>query len=133
MKTRERKFRCFYGGKMYGNQEALRIMYNIACGRNWTPAAVVMQSSELQDKNKVDIYEEDIVRVEVGNKYMLFSVHFGDTFKQMVEGGYYGWYMRLVGGNYSARIGECCQLNSSCDMGEVIGNTFEHPHLIEQK
>ena len=77
----------------------------------------LMQYTGLKDKNRVEIYEGDILSHHLqGNRF----VEYGSPFKD------YGGYM-LVSKN-----GMRGTLNNSDKLYEVIGNIYENPELLEK-
>jgi uncharacterized phage protein (TIGR01671 family) len=80
---------------------------------------VVMQFTGLTDKNGKEIYEGDIVKAESGWVKLGEIKYYKDGFDIVAldDPDYNGVSLRSVGQNFI----------------EVIGNIFEHPHLLEKK
>ena len=84
-----------------------------------------LQYTGLKDKNGVEIYEGDIVKTTTG-KYRVIKWIAEDT----------RWACcNLDCSNYYNALGTYCydEKNLICDELEVIGNIYEHPHLLECK
>lgn len=87
-----------------------------------------MQFTGLKDKNNKDIYEGDILNCheydssDCGHRIV-------QTFKNAVVGLAHGNYYYFPKGNMM----QPHQLLMYAYQPEVIGNIYEHPHLIEKK
>ncbi len=78
----------------------------------------IMQYTGLKDKNGKEIYEGDVIE----GSELKGSIEFGE-FDGMI-----GWFVRLtVGIDYP--IGSCVNIGENINI-EVVGNIYEHPHLI---
>lgn len=76
----------------------------------------------LKDKNGVEIYENDIIGVELGDQYYFAIVK---------RGGWY-WYGDMVFANDIIDfddIGDENDMSADCD---VLGNIFQNPKLLEE-
>lgn len=89
----------------------------------------VMQYTELEDKNKIDIYEQDILKVELP-----LGGFWGNTKKEKIGivryEKEYGAY--IVQWEYSKHQHH---ENLTCDIAftsEVLGNVYENPELLEK-
>jgi len=83
----------------------------------------VMQSTGLKDKNGVDIYEGDVIKLQAtkGLSVLICPVEWDDDgaeFDMKHPKGYHGHY----GLNW--------KIIDTCDVFQVIGNIHEHPHLL---
>ena len=77
----------------------------------------LMQSTELKDKNGVDVYQGDIIRCTSGCLHeVIWLEEYGGTF----IGGMPAWYLSGLRNGYSWTGRE-----------EVIGNIYENPELLE--
>lgn len=92
---------------------------------NWKDRYEVMQYTGLKDKNGVEIYEKYICRYSYINSF----TNEEKTYIWVVEhdNGMY-WLRHINGlkkfdGTLFIKHGKC----------EVIGNIYEHPHLLEDK
>ena len=107
------------GMEEFNGVNNLKRPYKIATSYNKRNKAVLMQYTGLKDKNGVEIYEGDIIKVAFLEKSKLF----GET-----------WVGKVFYNAGSFDIdGEWCQalnLLGDCYI-EVIGNIYEHSHLVE--
>lgn len=83
----------------------------------------VMQFTGLHDKNGVEIYEGDILYVEQTNVIDPYVPH-----KKNVSVRYKELDTAFV---YDDEVGMAIGLYTAQEEIEVIGNKFEHPHLLE--
>ena len=74
----------------------------------------LMQSTGLKDKNGVEIYDKDIVRDSYGDILLIEWLDDGFVLTDFFSGGY-----------------DHCNIDDS-ELYEVIGNKYEHPHLLEE-
>ena len=72
------------------------------------------QSTGLKDKNGVEIYDKDIVRDSYGDILLIEWLDDGFVLTDFFSGGY-----------------DHCNIDDS-ELYEVIGNKYEHPHLLEE-
>ena len=85
----------------------------------------VAQHTGLKDKNGVDIFEGDIVKITT-EKYRVVKWITEDT----------RWACCNIDcSNHYNTLGTYCydEKNLVCNELEVIGNIYEHPHLLESK
>ena len=74
----------------------------------------LMQSTGLKNKNGVEIYDKDIVRDSYGDILLIEWLDDGFVLTDFFSGGY-----------------DHCNIDDS-ELYEVIGNKYEHPHLLEE-
>ncbi|MDW3787324.1 YopX family protein [Staphylococcus saprophyticus] len=74
----------------------------------------LMQSTGLKDKHGVEIYDKDIVRDSYGDILLIEWLDDGFVLTDFFSGGY-----------------DHCNIDDS-ELYEVIGNKYEHPHLLEE-
>ena len=72
------------------------------------------QSTGLKDKNGVEICDKDIVRDSYGDILLIEWLDDGFVLTDFFSGGY-----------------DHCNIDDS-ELYEVIGNKYEHPHLLEE-
>lgn len=96
----------------------------------------LMQFTGLTDKNGKEIYEGDIVKMEVHYRYKLSEKQpWGPPVKVPVYSNYVVEYRQkdLYAGLYFIRLDdEPRYYEMGSDEKEVIGNIYENPELIKQ-
>ncbi|WP_202809250.1 YopX family protein [Staphylococcus equorum] len=83
----------------------------------------LMQSTGLKDKNGVEIFEGDVLKV------FIFDGK-GPHTKVIFKNGMFGIEDDMFGYGYDKGLYPLDQIISIRDT-EIIGNKYEHPHLIE--
>lgn len=136
---REIKFRMWdiRTGKMLAWPDLDRIdLFELIQDANWAAAdgspthRVFMQYTGLKDANGTEIYEGDVLGWAVDEDGSLFYVQWGEiTNEEDITG--YGWVVRYWSeiNIYNAPQWFTMPVDGA-DM-KVIGNIYEHPHLIE--
>lgn len=136
VRHREIKFRCFYNGKMYPvlelhGEDSMTVngikMHLDGLGeRVVSPDSEhikgVMQYTGLKDKNGKEIYEGDILKYSYDDGLLLW----------VVESNNFGGYSIYNINRHSAAIRYPVDSPSYFIDREIIGNIFEHPHLLSQ-
>ena len=130
---REIKFRVrdIVTGKVYQPKEICRIYFNggkLSAVLLWDETLIVypelIECTGLKDKNKVEIYFDDLVR---DNDGLVYKVKYGGYFSK--DGA--GW-----GVHYYQCIPETFPLDADTfgtELNlEVIGNIYENPELIDE-
>ena len=74
----------------------------------------LLQSTGLKDAHGTEIYEKDIVRDSYGDVFLIEWLDGGFVLTDFFSGGY-----------------DHCNIDDS-ELYEVIGNKYEHPHLLEE-
>lgn len=124
---REIKFRAWNGRAMeYGgfSIHATGKIEPMDALTSVTEESPIMQYTGLKDKNGVEIYEGDILRMPVdslADNALDIVVEYGEHETPI------GWY-----GRYIHRRNEHCHINSAISYtSRVIGNIHENPELLE--
>lgn len=94
---------------------------------------VVMQYTGKADKNGVEVYEDDVVKYRAWGKDRVGVVRFGPYFHSC-EAGHNG--VDCLGFYVADKNGECIFVDDGWEdvpKGEVIGNVWESPDLLEVK
>lgn len=112
------------------------VTYQRDCGKellrihNWYQviAESVGQFTGLKDKNGVKIFEGDIITYFLGRKAIIkfgdYMVDGEDYYSNFTQAGFYGEY--IIDGETTGLKGNICGYDI-----EVIGNIYEHAHLLE--
>ena len=74
----------------------------------------LLQSTELKDAHGTEIYEKDIVRDSYGDVFLIQWLYGGFVLTDFFSGGY-----------------DHCSIDDS-EAYEIIGNQFQHPHLLKE-
>jgi uncharacterized phage protein (TIGR01671 family) len=85
----------------------------------------LMQYTGLKDKNGKEIYEGDIVRVQVRNTFDSFEPHIGFL---KWNGAWAGFEVHVK----SSRVKDL-EINAPDDPLEIIGNIYETPNLLKNE
>lgn len=92
-------------------------------GKNWGEEIVLMQYTGLKDKNGVEIYEGDIVKVD-GDYEKMFEVSGVNEIKFYCGSFMVGDYIKPL--TYFVRAED-----TSKSFMEIIGNIWENPELLK--
>ncbi|MFS0933804.1 YopX family protein [Enterococcus casseliflavus] len=89
--------------------------------------ANLMQSTGLKDKNDVEIFEGDVVKITVSNGFD----HLEDALSIVKEAEYHsGLICKLLSNTLEYRIFD---EEATGYQYEVVGNIYENPELLEEK
>ena len=131
------KFRCWDGQDMVMRDvEQLRFPHNsihldvyiTIDGEEWTtgPALILMQSTGLKDKNGVEIFEGDLVKITVSNGFD----HLEDALSIVKEAKYHsGLICELLSNTLEYRIFD---EEATGYQYEIVSNIYENPELLDQ-
>lgn len=119
--TRAPKFRAWYGIEMYDepvicNGEFYLDWRDLIDGKTYD-GAILMQSTGLKDKNGVEIFEGDVVKVDVPNPLMcgVYEVRRAKSGAWRIDNHIQGRELWLAG------LGDA----------EVMGNIYENKELLK--
>lgn len=120
MNQREIKFRAWDTEIMVGGFSIEDAIWNHKSMRQLP----LMQYTGLKDCHGKEVYEGDIIKSPLGN---IVKVFFGQKIYQTKEDQFEcnGWVVKNL------KNGLTETLDFSFLNGEVIGNIYEHPHLLE--
>ena len=96
-------------------------------GYNWEENSILMQFTGLRDKNGTEIYEGDIIRMNVKYKNIFWKV----------VHEWYGWAFQRIDRpewkpvSFSMAIGIRTKREIEYCKTEVIGNIYENPEMLE--
>lgn len=85
----------------------------------------LMQYTGLQDKNKKDVYEGDIIKTAYSGIYQVKFGEYDNGFKYEDNMRGFGIHLERISGPFD-RIEEY----SDSQEGEIIGNIYENPDLL---
>ena len=85
------------------------------------PPGDIMQYTGLKDKNGVEIYEGDIIKSQFDRDQQL-------VYKVVFEAGA---FVMTRDDEFATKAGFFCTTNCGVLEGEVIGNIYENPELLE--
>ena len=92
----------------------------------WFREIELMQSTGLKDKNGVEIFESDLVKITVSNGFD----HLEDALSIVKEAEYHsGLICKLLSNTLEYRIFD---EEATGYQYEVVGNIYENPELLEQ-
>lgn len=80
----------------------------------WHTDVELLQSTGLKDAHGTEIYEKDIVRDSYGDVFLIEWLDGSFVLTDFFSGGY-----------------DHCSIDDS-EAYEIIGNQFEHPHLLKE-
>ena len=121
---REVKFRAWYEkekrflswDELQDGTESLQTYFN----NELSDVSPLMQYTGLKDKNGKEIYEGDVVKYLDGEFSFIAKVAWSDWM----------WYLEGINPKESFMFDDVAD-NETADI-EIIGNRFEHPHLLEE-
>lgn len=82
--------------------------------KRWHTDVELFQSTGLKDAHGTEIYEKDIVRDSYGDVFLIEWLDGSFVLTDFFSGGY-----------------DHCSIDDS-EAYEIIGNQFEHPHLLKE-
>ena len=99
-------------------------------------SANIMQFTGLLDRQGQEIYEEDVVAIEAEDgRTNKLVVRFGIARREMKSGWMVdipSFYFDLIGGDFKAfPIVKNYKGVHDLSIMEILGNIYEHPHLVE--
>ena len=96
-------------------------VYTMASASPYEDMVVLMQSTGIMDKNKIEIFEGDVCKLNGGSQDVFFEVAFE-----------YGCFVARVPWKKenAPELKAYCFFQEEVMTVEVAGNIFEHPHLL---
>ena len=107
---------------MHGHQEALRLLYNQACGVNNGQYFQPMLFTGKLDKNGKKIFCGDILKIHTGNYPLYWRVEYSN-----IHSGFVMMWVRD-----KKQKEPTIDTNIKSDIVEVVGNIFENHEMIKQ-
>jgi uncharacterized phage protein (TIGR01671 family) len=96
-------------------------VYTMATASPYEDMVVLMESTGIMDKNKIEIFEGDICKLNGGAKDVFFEVAYE-----------YGCFVARVPWKkeHSPELKAYCYFDSEVMIVEVVGNIYEDPELL---
>jgi hypothetical protein len=128
------ELRVWTGNRMQGHKEAMRLLYNKACGLDWSYFESMLFTGKLDRAGK-KIFAGDLISAIRSNSSL---GDMGDLYKVVYSERYGAFCLECVKSDNDFRIGKIAMTSGErpylidSKLSVIVGNIFENPEMIKQ-